>query len=259
MTITVTPTVEASNVPPRVRLNVSASAGETSTVVTRLDPDGRRVPVRTSDGNPLALSGGVGLLYDYEPWFGYAVSYSSIESSATVSAQVTVPSSRVWLIHPGLPSLSMPIDLRVGSLDDELWDVEAGMHWPIGREFPVPRTGGTRRAPASSVTVAIESLTELEALRTVVRDAGVLLLNVPANLSLGIDPCYISVGSIRNKRVTNIGSDPYRAVELPYQEVDRPVGGSQALRTYVDVLADNSTYASLMTRYSSYFNLLAGP
>ncbi|NUR28511.1 MAG: hypothetical protein HOV83_22175, partial [Catenulispora sp.] len=80
MTVTVAPTVELSNVPPRVRLDVSASAGETSTTVVRNDPDNVQRPVRTSDGAPLTLSGGVGLLYDYEVPYATVVTYTTLES-----------------------------------------------------------------------------------------------------------------------------------------------------------------------------------
>lgn len=259
MTVTVTPTVELSNNPPRVRLNVAASAGEASATVTRLDPDGNTVVVRTSDGAALPLPGGSGLVYDYEPPYGQLVSFSSLESPATVSAEVSVGEARVWLVHPGVPELSMPVELDAGSLAEEAWDVQQSVLKPMGRKFPVVRTDGQRQAPASSVTVFIDSLDELAALRALTSDAGTLLLNIPAGLNLGVDTGYIAVGPIRNRRLSDIGADPYRSVELPFQTVERPVGGSQSQRTYADVLADNATYASLLARYPTYLTLLAGP
>lgn len=259
MTITVTPTVELSNVPPRVRLDITTSAGETSTTVTRLDPDGNTVTVRTADGGPLAISGTAALLYDYLMPYGQGVAYSSIESPATVSAQVTVAETRVWLNHPSLPALSMPVDFRVGSFDEETWDVQQGVFWPMGRSTPVIQTDGARKAPAGSFIVAIETSTDLALLRNVTMDASPLLLNVPPSVDIGVDTCYIAVGPIRNKRISSVGGDEGRAVELPYQVVDAPAGGTQSQRNYVDVLADNATYADLMTKYDSYLALLAGP
>jgi hypothetical protein len=86
--VTVVATVENSTNPqdpPRVRLNVTDTGTTPSlfaATVTRLDPDGQVVPVRTADGNPLTLlhkSGTtrVGLLYDYEMPYGAPVTYST--------------------------------------------------------------------------------------------------------------------------------------------------------------------------------------
>ena len=258
MTVTVTPTVELGNTPPRVRLNITASAGETSTTVTRLDPDGDTVPVRTEDGGPLPISAGVGLLYDYEMPYGLSVTYSSLESPGTVSAQVTAAESQIWLVHVGVPALSVPVELNADSFAEEEWGAEQGVYWPLGGEFPIVHTDGQRKAPASSVVVRTHTLDELEAVRTLLSDMGTLLLNVPVSLGLGVDACYVAVGPVRNRRLVNIGGDPNRVIPLPYQVVDRPVGGSQAQRTLVDLLA-YPTLGSLQAQYPTLLDLLAGP
>ena len=263
-TVTVTPTVEPStgpSDPPRVRLDVTdtGTPAVTSTTVVRLGPDGRTVPVRTDDGGPLALSGAAGLLYDYEAPFGVAVTYSTQESPTVVSAAVTVNEPDVWLIHPGVPEISTPIELRIGSLDEEEWAAPQAVHWPIGRERPIVHTDGARKAPSSSLTVAVESADDLARLRNVLFDSSTLLLNIPAGLGLGVDTDYIAVGSVTNARPSSIGSDPLRAVRLPFQVVDRPVGGSQAERTWADVVVDNATWADVTARYSTWLDLLAGP
>lgn len=259
MTVTVTPTVEASNVPPRVRLNISASAGETSTTVTRLDADGNVRTVRTADGAPQQIISGSALLYDYELPYGLAASYSSIESPATTSAQVTVDESRVWLVHPGVPDLSIPIEFRIDSFDAEDWDVDEGVFYPMARSSAVVQTPGVRRSAESSFTVAVSSQDELRALRDILTDTSSLLLNVPVSLGIGVDACYIAVGKVRNARPSNIGTDPLRDVVLPYRVVDRPAGGSQSQRTYTDILAGYASYAAVQAQYPSYLALLAGP
>lgn len=261
MTVTVSPVVEpstGSDDPPRIRLNVT-STGESSTTITRLDPDGNTRPVRTLDGNALTLTGNAGLVYDYEAPFGAPVTYSSLESPATLSAPVTLAESQVWLIHPGVPSLSTPIELDADSWQEEEWAVTQTLHWVLGREFPVMQSDGMRKAPSTSITVSVDSLDRLASLRYVLTDAGTLLLNVPADMSVGVDTAYIAVGAARNLRPSNIGQDAHRRVVLPYQVVDRPAGGTQAQRTYVDVLVDNATYAVVMSKYPTYLELLAGP
>lgn len=260
MTVTVVPTVEASTGPQdpgRVRLDVTDNGGLTSTTITRLNPDGRTVPVRTFDGNPALLSGGTALLYDYEAPFSAPVSYSSLESPATTSAQVTLPSDRVWLIHPGVPELSMPV--LVSAIGARSRKVQRAVHQPLGRATPVVQTDGARKAAEYVLSLLTMDDAERAALDALIADAGTLLLNVPATKGWGVGAEYVSVGDITESRVTRFVGEPMRTWEMPCTVVDRPVGGSQAERTYVDVLADNATYASLMAKYASYATLLAGP
>lgn len=263
-TVTVVPTVDLTSTPPSVVLAVTDAGTPNlfATTVTRLDPDGVWRNVRTSDGNPLVLttSGAnrVGTLRDNEAPYGTPVTYSTIESPSTVSSPVTVGETRVWLVDPGTPALSVPIEMRANSFAEESWDVQQGIFWPMGRSTPVVQTDGARKAPASSVTVKIDTLAELADLRALLTGAGVLLLNVPPSANVGVDTAYIAIGKVTNRRVTDIGADPYRAVELPYQVVDMPIGGSQSSRSYADLFA-YTTYAQLSAGYSSYTALLAGP
>jgi hypothetical protein len=263
-TVTVAPTVDLTSTPPRVQLTVTDTGTPAlfATTVTRLDPDGVWRNVRTPDGNPLVLttSGAnrVGTLFDYEAPYGTPLAYSTLESAGTVSAPVTVNETRAWLIDPSTPALSVTIELRKGSFDEEVWDVQQGTFWPMGRETPVVHTDGTRKAPQTSVTIKIDTSKELADLRALLSGAGVLLLNIPASLGFGFDTSYVAVGKVTNRRVSDIGTDPYRAVELPITVVDMPIGGSQSTRTYADLFA-YTTYAQLATAYPSYTALLAGP
>lgn len=258
MTVTVTPTVELSNIPARVRLNVSASAGETSTTINRLNADGTQTPVRTYDGNPLALSAGVGLIYDYEMPYGTAVSYTTLESPAAVSAQVTVAVGAPWLIHPGVPALSMPVTLRTGTLQETNYGTARGVFYPLGRSTPVVQTSGVRHSGSSSLVISTESDDELSALLALASDGGVLYFNPPSRSSHGIDASYISVADVKVSRWSTVASEWGRDVTMPFDVVDRPAGGSQAQRTYVDLL-NYATYPALRSRYSSYTSLLSGP
>lgn len=263
-TVSVVATVEASTTPPRVKLDVTDTGSPNlfAATVTRLNPDGSTSTVRTPDGGPLTLvtSGAnrVGTVYDYEAPYGAAVTYSTVETPANVSGSVIVPADSVWLIHPSVPDISMPVELRAGSLMQEEWGVEQGVFWPMGRRTPIVQTDGIRKAASSSVTVAIDTLLDLQRLRALTQDAAILLLNIPDTLNYGFDTCYIAVGTIRNARTSDIGSDPYRAVEMPFQVVDRPAGGTQADRTYVDLLS-YPTYSALQAAYPTYAALLAGP
>jgi len=263
VTITVAPTVDTANSPPRVRLDVTSSASETSARVMRLDPDGVQRPVRTGDGNPLQLSvtgaTGTGLVYDYEVPYGAKVTYSTLESPGTVSAQVTVPEVRPWLIHPGVPARSMPVTFAADSFKEVTYGVSRGVFQPMGRRFPVVQTDGQRKAATGSFIVQTATLTELAALQALVDDAGTLFLNVPTAAALGVPTGYVAIGDVKQVRLTDVGSNPIRNVVCDFMVVDQPVGGSQAQRTYADLLANYTTYAALQAAYPSYAAVLAGP
>ena len=253
MAITVTPTVDLVNVPARVALAVSASGGETSTTITRLNADGTTSTVRTSDGNPLPLSGGVGTLYDYEMAYGQLVSYSSLETPANVSAQVSVGVTVAWLIHPGVPALSQPLDLLPGSLLDETYTVKQGVFYVMGRSTPIVQSDGARKSAQSQLVHLVSSSSERDAFRALVSDAGVLLLNIPPSLGYDFDTCYVAISDVKFTRLTDVVIDDYRTVTMPFTVVDAPVGGTMAQRAMSDLMV----YASLAAVQAAYTDLTA--
>jgi len=265
--ITVTATVENSTGPldvPRVRLNVTdtgSSPALFAATVTRLDPDGRVVPVRTNDGNPLVLTTSgttrVGLLYDYEAPYQAPVTYSTMETPGSSSAAVTVAESKVWLIHPGVPELSMPIS--VASVGNRTRSISQGVFRPMGRRSPVVQTDGQRKSPEGTLELNTLTLAEAARFEALTDDAGVLLLNVPASFNWGLPTSYVALGDIEEGRLVDYAPEPRRLQNLPYIVVDRPAGGSQSERTYIDLLAQFSSYAALRNAYPSYTALLAGP
>jgi len=262
-TVTVVATTEGSNVPPRVRLDVTDIGGTNSTVtVVRLNPDGRTVPVRTPDGNPLILTTSglnkVGLIYDYEMPLGQIVQYSTLEDPSSSSGEVSVASSQVWLVHPGVPELSQPIEFRAGSFSEETLPVKQGVFYPMGRESPIVVSDGTRHSGESSFSIITETLPDLAAIRSLISDGGALLLNVPPAAGVDVDTAYIAVSDVTIRRMSTIGSEARREVQMPYKVIARPSGGSQSQRVYVDLL-EYPTYAALMAAYPTYLDVLAGP
>lgn len=256
MTVTVTPTVDLVNSPPRVKLSV-ASTGETSTTITRLNPDGTTVPVRTNDGKPLPISAGAALAYDYEMPY-QAVTYSSLESPATVSASVTVGATGSWLVHPTVPARSMQVTFRPGTLQDETLTVKQSVLYPLGRVNPLVTTDGTRKGSQSQLVIVVSDLGQLAAIKALLADAGVLLLNSPPSLGIGYDYAYIAVGDVKISRLTDIVIDGYRDVTLPFVVVDRPAGGSAAQRALVD-LTRFASIAAVNAAYSTLAAAQAGP
>jgi hypothetical protein len=261
-TVSTVATVEPAAWPPRIKVDVTDTGTPNlfAATVVRLDPDGQRRPVRTADGNPLTLvtsgTDRVGTVYDSEAPYGAAVSYSTQESPATVSAEVTIPETQVWLVNPGAPSLSMPI--TVASLGPLTRRVTRGVYYPMGREFPVVQTDGRRKAPEWVLQVKTSTLDELDDLLGLVSDSSVLLLNVPASLNWGVETSYVSIGDAEEERLVDYAAEPRRYLNLPLTVVDRPVGGTQAARTLADLMT-YSSLAALNAAYPTLAALQAGP
>lgn len=255
-TVTVAATVEASNVPPRVRLDVTSSDA-TSTTLTRLNPDGTTTPVRTADGNPLPITGGTALIYDYEMPLARSVTYGSLESPASTSAAVTVDSSLVWLVHPGVPALSMPVMIK--EFGERTYPTARGVFRPMGRATAVVVTDGTRKAAEFDLTLV--TLTDADRLGLVelLSDSAPLLLNVPATKPFGVGVEYVSIGDVTEGRPVRIAAEPTRTWKLSCTVVDRPVGGSQSQRTWADVIATYATWNDVTAAYPTWTALLAGP
>ena len=259
--LSITASALPSNAPPAVQVNINdtRSPGQASQLtIMRINPDGTQSPVRTSDGNPLPLSSGVGVVYDYEAPYGQPVAYTSAEVPGVTSPQVTVTSSSDWLVDPAVPDLSVPVQFRPGTLQKVTYQVRQGVFQPMGRQYPVVVTDGARKAGVSTLVVSAESSDDIAGLLALLSNASVLLLN-PSDSSWRFDPCYIAVGDVDVTRWTDVVIDDNRDFTLPITIVDRPAGGSQAQRTYADLLASYGTYAAADAAYGSYIEMLAGP
>lgn len=245
-TLTVTATEHPETTPPSVRLDVTATGTPTITSVTlsRTDPSGRAYPVRTSDGGPLVLSGGVATVWDYEIPYGTTSTYQASATGATSGTDTALLSvSDVWLVHPGVPSRSMAVS--VADFGEVVGAADRGVFAVIGRSDPVVISGGARNSDAGVLELWTDTDPERVALKQLLSDSATLLLNVPASLGWGVDTCYISIGDVTATRPVVYAAQPRRDWSLPYQVVARPSGGSQALRTWATVAGEYATWADL--------------
>lgn len=260
--ITVTATPEPESHPPRVRVDVvdvGDSPAISQVTVVRMQ-DGVATPVRSNDGAPLELTAEglnrAGTIFDPEAPFGVPVTYSTLQQPDSVSAQVVSESAVPWLIHPGLPNLSQPVEFRIGSFAEEVRQVRSGVFYPLGRSSAVVVTDGRRKAAAGSFTVVTETPGQRRALLSLLDDAGVLLLNVPPLMGLEVDTNYVAVLDVTERRVSDIGEDPLRDFVMPYVVVRMPGGSTPTSWTWADVvtryptwtdlIADNRTWSDLM-------------
>jgi hypothetical protein len=262
-TLSVAAVVQSANVPPRVQVTVTdtgTSPAITSATVTRTDAVGNVSTVRTTDGAPLVLttsgSNRVGTVYDVEAPYGVAVTYSTVEQPANTSGAVTVAASVAWLVHPGIPDRSMPI--TVGALGSRARKVTRGVFYPLGRISPVVITDGQRKGVESDLSVVTFTDADRRALGSLIDDASVLMLNIPASKGWGIDSCYVSVGDVQEDKLSRLASEPGRTWKLPYVVVDRPAGGTQAQWSWSDVIAKYATWQALKTADTTWAKVQTG-
>lgn len=262
---TLTLAAEPANLPPRIRLDVNATAdtGAVDVLVTRTNPDNKVSVVRLAD--PALLASGLAVIFDYEMPYGANVTYtatsrnSSGTTLATTSAATSVASSVPWLVHPGVPVLSLPLP-SIKTLGDRTRKVNQGVFEPYGRADPIVTTDGRRKRPTGQMMVRTKTLAERDALLSLVDDTATLLLQIPASLAWGVTSEYVAVGDLTEAREQEVGDDPYRMFTAPYIVVSMPAGGSQSQRTYSTVLAESATYQAILSntaKYPTYLALLA--
>jgi hypothetical protein len=251
---TLTATVQPGNVPPRVFLQLTGATG-TTVEVGRQDADGRTRPVR--GGDPGTLSGGTWVGYDYESWFGQPMVYEAVTSGGTtLSASVQLDVADVWLRHPGAPDLSVIVEIH--GEPDETYALNRLVTAPLGRTYPIVTTDGRRKAKTATMVVATWDDDQRNALHNIVADGAPLLLDVPPAKGWGLEHQYMAIADVTAARATpELAEFGGRLWSLPYDEVDRPVGGQQAQWTYADVLARYATYNAVKAAYLTYNDLLA--
>jgi hypothetical protein len=243
-------TTDTASTPPRVKVDItdSGTPAITSVTVTRQNAAGAITPVRTSDGGPLQLvtsgSNRVATVYDYEAPYGLPVTYSTLEYPSGVSATVTLAVTVPWLVHIGVPARSQKVTIR--ELAARTRTVNRGVFEPMGRANPVIVTDGRRKGATSKLQLWTDTDAGRRAMDTLLDDASVLFLNLPASKTWGMDSSYIAVGDFTETRLTRLLAHQDRVWDLPFNVVDRPVGGQQATYVWADVLAKYPTWQALI-------------
>lgn len=251
----ITVTAQPTNSPPRVQINVTGLTDATTTIM-RNDPDGRTRPVRAAE--PATLTSGTWLGYDYEAPFGMAVTYTSLPPTnpAETSNADTLTVPDVWLVHPGVPDVSVRVDPQhVMTLDDRSRTARAAVLQPLGRATPIV-VSETRSSVQSGLTVITDTLTDRDAMWAVLAGGSALLLNVPPSLDWGVTWEYVSIGDVSESYVAG-GASESRIFALPYTVVDRPIGSLQAQWTYAGLLGKYTTYGDTLAHYATYADALA--
>jgi hypothetical protein len=254
VTTTITATAEPSATPPRVKLDIVWTAASSASV-TRVDPDGQERAVRL--GDPAILTAGAATIYDYESWFGASTVYKATVTGTTVSSSaVSLNVDDVWLRHPGLPTLSLPVELS-GDGEPQYALARSKLE-PMGRTFPIVVTDGVRKAKSTSLGLRTYDLTERQDLLDLLADGSVLLLDVPPAKGWRFTHQYMALADAVAAPISPSNPHtPWDEWTIPYDVVDRPASGPSAPWDYAAVLTGYATYAAVKADFTNYTNLLA--
>lgn len=239
-------------------------AGRTMTVY-RVLPDGSRSLVRGRDGllDGVTITDDVITVEDYEAPLGVPIKYRIEFYSATTGLiagwrttdPVTLaPGDRnyAWLKDPSRPQLNLHV--LVKAAPEWAQPIEQNVMRPRGRPNAVILSG-TRGGREGSLILWTQTDTEREALRLLLASGNPLLWQaVPG---MGESDVYVSVAGSAFPRVSAYAPEPWREWTLPMVEVDRPITGlgGSATWTVQDVLIENATVLSLLSRYTTVLDL----
>lgn len=252
MTATVTVTPQPLNQPPRILVQVAGLAG-TAVTVSRVNADGSTYVLRTA--NPATLVSGAWTGYDYESPFAQAGVYTAtnqlgVTASASVAALREYGVQTPWLIHPGIPALSMPVTVaKPGPLP--VTDVRQGVFDVIGRTNPVIRTDGKRRAPTFTLTLSTYSWAEQDTLAAILATASTLLLQITYPDWERGDYYWIAVSTVTPSRPVDYYGADFMQWALSCTATGAPAGLLQPQWTCGGLLASVASCAAVLTRYAT--------
>lgn len=243
------PTVTAVAKPATVSVQITVDwPAATTATVSRVDPDGTRVPIRGGDN--LSLPGGVAIRYDYEAPLDVPVSYVAtspdVPDVEVTSAQVTVASGgRAWLKHPGKPTLNRAL-AHFRALGAGTYPVTRGVFAVEGRADPVVVSSVRRTLHDSTAMFRTGTALEEADVSALLADGSALLLQTPAGWRWGSR--YVSVGDVDVAPFAPLlPTDPRVVWTLPLTVVARPSGLAEA--------GPGLSWGDLMGRYSTWGDL----
>jgi hypothetical protein len=250
VTLTVTTDAPGGDVP-QVRVTVASSPTVTGPVrLYRTHPDGQVFRVLLED-NATIVGSYVGV--DYHAPFNRPVTYhAETDTQVSVgSAEQWLISDSSWLLHPTFPDLSVVVEKLVGPAAPYKYPSRASRFQVLNRRLPVHRNDYPRGGESGQVVVKCESEDSRAALKALLADDGVLLLNTPnTDDDLGwkwIKPLDLDI--------SNPGGTfgfPFRYATIPFEETTQPDADAAGIWDYAGMTVQylGQTYANLATAYS---------
>lgn len=249
MTITVAAAVVYGS-RPTVQISVASSPTVAdSLVLFRVHDDGTQHRVLLESGAVLV---GSYVGNDYHAPFNQRVTYVA-QSGGLTSAEsgpVWVPGRRLWLVHAGVPALSVLVDKWMAVAAYEYGSTSKS-YQVLGRKLPVVRSDYPRNGESGTLTVKCDGRSSRAAMKALLADDGPILVNTQfTDDEVGWK--WVQVGKLTFQNPAGFNSFPYRAAVLPYVECAQP-DTDQGFRTFDQGEADfpGATLASMGSVYAT--------
>lgn len=150
----------------------------------------------------------------------YMAATSTVPGGRLTSSAGTLPSQdQTWITHPGSPSAPVLATLR-GTPPLE-YDLDSGVFWPLGSDYPVVVTGPRRRSAAGTVTIGALSHTERDTLLAMFADLQPVLLRAPHDYA-GYQHMWIFLFKLTEDPEGRLPWQPTRILTAPFQQVEAP-------------------------------------
>lgn len=190
---------------------------------------------------------------------------SVITETVTSLATLAIPADvgTVWLKSVGQPAISRRVNMvdfseitRPGRI--------LGEYEVLGRSNKVVLSDvlGGREGQFTIATFPMNGLWEADSslrdVQTLVRTGGTLLLQTAGHTFTGEDDMYFEIKGFSRKRITVVGGELVHLYTVDFIEVDRPATQQEslALRDWDDVLAQNATWAAVLTNHTTWLDVL---
>ena len=264
MTLTLTATPFSFESPPRVQLNITSTNTAPNAVdpfahftIKRTDADGRSRNVIMAP-DPL-LTSGVWSGNDFHAPNNQPVTYTVYTGSLSASsAQVKVTAPGSWMMHRSNPTLAVKVD-SVSEIGDRTSPSTAAIHWVVNAEYPVAKNQGVRRARSGQLVIECESPDNEAAVRELLHDSGVVLLNLETSAGGWWDEKWAWIQPLDVVQSNPAGWLYFtsRTITFPYQVVDTPAAAIIPLWTYEMLAAEFGHYPDLPPAFGSYADMAA--
>jgi len=224
LSIVATPVVGS---PPSVLLSVTGTVSSPAVdlngavALVRIHADGSRHAVIT-EYDPHLLSG-LWAVTDSHPPYNQAVTYEVTVGSVTASVAAVVMSSVTWLVPAG--EVEMAAACRVVTEISEVSYPEVGGVFPILNGKTISVTGSDPVGGASgSMTVYAESASDRDALVSLLRRGGPILIDAPGDPGWDVRWMWVTTSGLKTSTPErwNRGKQPERYISFSFTEIEDP-------------------------------------
>jgi hypothetical protein len=191
-------------------------------------------------------------------------SYSAATHLDVTSASATLSPSQAWMVHPGSPSLSVPISssdrsaIAVRNLGPISQASASTLHPILGQSLPIATRSGPRFGNTLQVALKARTAAHEAALNGILADGTPLLFRFPPTYDAGFDEGFYSVGNVQRARMAQLKGNHLREFTLDLTQVQQPTLTVQntgwswaalaaAFPTWQAVAAAYNTWADVLT------------